>query len=466
MQPFVFEKQHEMKRQLALLVEAAKQGLIDTVKDLLNDGADINGVSFNNESALIAATAEGHITTVSYLIQLNADVNANNWYGETPLMLAAENGNDDILLLLLQAETIQLNLQINGLDQINAALFYATKIGKLTTFSTLLHFGANINAVDSFGDTLIMAAIHANANVNLIAFLVESRAAIFTKNQVGLTALLIAAERGNKNIVSFLIDRGAGAHISLCDAARCGWAAKVCEMIEQGCDVNSKSERDGCTPLINAVKWQDIHLVLNIIKCGANIELRDNGDCTPLMHAIKCYNINLVRLLLAYGATFGAFEDGSLPSKTALTFAIETHQMTIVLELLYCGADVNGTSGDHGNSVLIDAVKANDEDIVQALLALNASVNLANSYGFTPLQISAANGRTKLISLLLSEGLDFSINCMLSHGLSAIQFAMKGQYYSSALYLLNLVDKYGIDMDSPWLLAYFRQLLDMLYCQV
>lgn len=84
------------------LMQAAKTGDIETVRDLLRRGASIQMTSEKGKSALHYAAANGHVEIVKLLIDAGADVNLrdNEWH--TPLMLAAIYGCNHTIQTLLQ----------------------------------------------------------------------------------------------------------------------------------------------------------------------------------------------------------------------------------------------------------------------------------------------------------------------------------------------------------------------------
>ena len=82
------------------LIIAADKGDINTVRALLNIGADVNAKNRQGRTALIAAAESGHTNTVKLLLENGADVNAKDIYGETALIRAAKKGHTKIIELL------------------------------------------------------------------------------------------------------------------------------------------------------------------------------------------------------------------------------------------------------------------------------------------------------------------------------------------------------------------------------
>ena len=98
---------------------------------------------------------------------------------------------------------------------------------------------------------------------------------------VGLTALLVAAERGHHEVVKELVRAG-----SLEDDSG---------LIHRAVEVNAGSAVDGTTALMFCVRgaelsrWQqgDVEVVRALLKAGADLEARDAEGSTALIHAAK-----------------------------------------------------------------------------------------------------------------------------------------------------------------------------------
>jgi len=69
---FVFFSSHASAQPL---IEAARKGDIDTIKGLLDNGADVNEKNNYEATALMFAAVNGHIDAVRLFIEKGADVN-------------------------------------------------------------------------------------------------------------------------------------------------------------------------------------------------------------------------------------------------------------------------------------------------------------------------------------------------------------------------------------------------------
>ena len=84
------------------LIEASLRGHFDTVRRLLDQGADINAKGINGATALMMACWWGHVDIVRLLLDRGANVNGKGLDGYTALMEAARYGRLEIAELLLE----------------------------------------------------------------------------------------------------------------------------------------------------------------------------------------------------------------------------------------------------------------------------------------------------------------------------------------------------------------------------
>jgi ankyrin repeat protein len=242
---------------LTALVFAARQGDLETVKVLVDAGADVNQVTQYGWSPLLTATQNRYYKVASFLLDHGANPNIANKGGWTPLYIATDNRN------------------IEGGD-------YPVRkpdIDHLEYISKLLDKGANPNAraIDS----------------------TETRT-IFTMQWLyedGATPFLRAAQSGDVTLMKLLLDRGADPKIAtkngdtaLAVAAGIGWvegvtfewsekenveAVKMC--LDLGIDVNA-ADGDGRTALHGAAHKGRNTVVQMLVDHGAKLDVRDKGS--------------------------------------------------------------------------------------------------------------------------------------------------------------------------------------------
>ncbi len=139
---------------------AAKQGNLDVVKYLVEKGADVDvyqgGWGYN--TALHLAAANGHLDTVKYLIEKGANPKATDGDGKTPLQRANEKGLSDIVEYL--AKKVQQVTEVPQVteDYSNTSLHLAAEQGNLNAVKYFVEKGADINAKTNGDDTPLYKA--------------------------------------------------------------------------------------------------------------------------------------------------------------------------------------------------------------------------------------------------------------------------------------------------------------------
>jgi bla regulator protein blaR1 len=123
------------------LLKATEAGKENAIKELLDAGADINGVVHGDGTALIVAAREGYKNIVELLLERGADPNLAASGDGSPLIMAAREGHDAIAELLI-GKGAQVNQIVEG-DE--SALIQASSEGRLSTVKLLISRGADVN---------------------------------------------------------------------------------------------------------------------------------------------------------------------------------------------------------------------------------------------------------------------------------------------------------------------------------
>ena len=90
----------------AILTAAAK-GDIDTLKRLIDEGADVNQTNKAGKTALMMAAFNGRLGAVKFLLEKDADVSLKDEDGYTALLYAKKRGKTATVNLLKQAKSIE-----------------------------------------------------------------------------------------------------------------------------------------------------------------------------------------------------------------------------------------------------------------------------------------------------------------------------------------------------------------------
>jgi cytochrome c len=134
------------------LHDAAKDGDVEKIEQLLAQGADVNERTAL-ATALHYAIQQGHAKAAELLILRGADVNATSVWG-TPLHLAASAGLADIAVLLLER-----GADMKARWQSQTPLHIAAIVGKTEVVRVLLDHGADINALTALDEPALHLAI-------------------------------------------------------------------------------------------------------------------------------------------------------------------------------------------------------------------------------------------------------------------------------------------------------------------
>lgn len=80
-----------------LLLEASNKGDIDTLKNLIVQGIDVNSVDYDNRSALHIAVASNNLEIIKYLLNFRANISIKDRWGNSPYDDAKKVENKQIL---------------------------------------------------------------------------------------------------------------------------------------------------------------------------------------------------------------------------------------------------------------------------------------------------------------------------------------------------------------------------------
>jgi ankyrin repeat protein len=121
------------------LLTAVKEGRVDDVRTLLDEGADVEAKTERGLTALGFAAARGHIEVVRLLLEQGADVEAKTEGGLTALMAAAALGHIEVVRLLLE-QGADVNAETEGGKK--TALSFAEQRGHTEVVNLLREHGA------------------------------------------------------------------------------------------------------------------------------------------------------------------------------------------------------------------------------------------------------------------------------------------------------------------------------------
>jgi ankyrin repeat protein len=196
---------------------------IQTVRFLLELGADVNSRGLYNTTSLSYAAERGNIEIVELLLQWKADINSQDSLGQTPLILASMYNKTDVVKLLLNHYP-DVNITTTGNWN---ALMCASRNGNLTIVKYLLNAGSKIRIHYSFSlrDTCVnnnkrsyyeKSALKCASfvwNIYIIIILLEFGSNINEQDKNGDTILMKAVKDNQIDVVKLLLYKGANTNI-------------------------------------------------------------------------------------------------------------------------------------------------------------------------------------------------------------------------------------------------------------
>lgn len=172
---------------------AASKGLLESAKALIGAGARVDARSKDGRTALFRAAANGDSQMVKMLVEMGADPTVTELHlGRSALDIARAKGHGVVVKILERGE----------------AVLHAARLGDLQLLETLLEKAATTNFRDQYGLTALhMAAIKGNKDALMIV--AEFGADLECQDGEGHTPLHMAVEGGCAQTVEVLLNRGA-----------------------------------------------------------------------------------------------------------------------------------------------------------------------------------------------------------------------------------------------------------------
>jgi ankyrin repeat protein len=131
------------------IFEAALNGQLSQLKNLIAGGFDVNTRDKDGSTALMFAAYNGHVDIIRELISKGASINLQDSNGRTALMMASSGPFPDAVKMLLDH---QADPNITDRDEHYSALMYAAAEGQLEVVRILLANRADPALKDIDGD--------------------------------------------------------------------------------------------------------------------------------------------------------------------------------------------------------------------------------------------------------------------------------------------------------------------------
>ena len=215
----------------------------------------------------------------------------------------------------------------------------------------------------------------------------------------GRTVLACATHSGKKELVEFLLEKGASEDIFA--AAIVGDTNQVAALLKEDPKLINARDGDGKTALHWAALYGQKKVVELLLAEKADVNSLDGDGFTPLHWAATFNQSDAVKVLLANKA------DTNLKVQkygwTPLRLAVIHGHMATAEALLNGGADPN-VKDEENIPLLHQAIIRGKKEMVELLLAKKANVNTKDSEGETALDEAEEQGNKEIIELLRQHG--------------------------------------------------------------
>ena len=318
----------------------------------------------------------------------------------------------------------------------------------ITAVKNAVSQGNSPSALNPMAMDAVVMAINNGASAETIKFLLEQQGNDVNKlTHDSRTYIFWAANKGNIDIVNYLLKKGANVNVQDShDMTPIGFAAAIGQpntevydaLIKAGANVKQKNA-DGASLLLLAIgNDTNFKLTEYFIAKGLSLKDADKNGNTAFNYAARSGNIPVMKALLQKGVKYtdnallmaaqGSRRGGntldvfeyllSLNIKPTVTGAkgenvlhsivLRPDQKEIIDFFLAKGVDVN-QQDEEGNTVFINAAAGKTTEVLEQLLPEVKNINQLNKKNASALTMAVKSGSTATVNLLLQHGADVNV---------------------------------------------------------
>lgn len=285
----------------------------------------------------------------------------------------------------------------------------------IMALQSLCKAGADLEAVDSHGRTVLQCALTSGSSVRHGPWQQDTLDTILANGaSINATALQCAIEyKWGVPVIERLVHNGADITSAIHAAVRSG-SIPACEAIlDAGADVNTVHERE--TPLLVAARKSshDYDLISMLLQRGADPLFKLDEGMTTVFHEI-CHDNGIVSPFLEMGIDLEKTNAAGLTPLLESCGSPKTSDFyrrdeSVPIKLINAGANIHAVSAE-GSSALHMAVQSGLRETVTLLIEKGAHVSAKNNAGLTPLYYAVKYEATRICipmtKALLAAGAD------------------------------------------------------------
>ena len=367
---------------------------------LLEHNAKIDAVDKDGNQPLHLACKLRHAATGNLLLSHGADVTALNKQQQSPLHLA----NESILKFF----------HLHG----DHALHIAARNGDIQTVQLLVDCGADVNALNGYGQTPLHTAAGGEKDCpELCSILLKHNAKIDAVDKDGNQPLHLACRKYHTKTGRLLLSNQADANALNKDvqtplhtaAGGLKDCPELCSILLKHKAKIDAVDKDGNQPLHLACRKYHTKTGRLLLSNQADANALNKDIQTPLHTAAGGLKDcpELCSILLKHKAKIDAVDkDGNQP----LHLACEAALTSTVQHLLECNAGVFPTNNSHQTALHKAACSKRDcPEVFTILIGKGAQLNATDGNGDTSLQVACQKGNMKSADVLVEKDADCNV---------------------------------------------------------
>lgn len=466
------------------LVDALLLGNLERVKEAVDNGADVNKVSFRYgpcASPLLYSMRESQLCIPEYLLSKGADPNFIDNDGMSILMYTVggqKTGlnydnvkwNNNYLTLLNDKRT---NVNLTGTLGYTALDYACRDNGDLTIVNNLIKHGAKITATtmkcaiegyrngfcdesvvklvfdslkqqktDFSIDPAIDAAIRGDSK-NLISLIKEGE----VKQEDKQVVMFLTCAFGDAEALKELVDKNVDINEQFVEKTYLGVSSSYgkIESIEYLLSKGAHFEwdlEDNYSALANALEYNRLDIAEYLLNHGAKLPIRESGTSggRPDILERACINGNIDTIKWIFAHGYPITEEYLF---LAMNAAARYDQIDVLKYLIFdLKANINTLS--YIDTVLDNAVRLSSLETVKFLVDNGANIDGVKNEFMTPVQSAAMDNKSDILLYLVEKGAN--VNLVGSHdgnkSTSALALAIQQGYFD----IVKILVEHGADI--------------------
>ena len=282
------------------------------LKKLIDNGADINGISPEKKTPLIEAIKSDNQTALDLMLRYkNLNPNIQNKDGNASIHFASKKGDTELVRRLIE-RGVELNLSN---QKGSTPMFLALAYDHLFLASYYQSKGISVDQKDKLGYTPLMGAL-ATSKRETVRFIMNSNIDINHRdNDTYKTYLMYAAQTRHLPWVKLFKDNSINARskngsTALIEASGTNVTSPALKrnsipviryLLSLGAKPNLSTKDEKFTAFHYAARNNDLSLIKILKKHGANLKLKNGKQQNALILASFKGNLNLIKYLLRNG---------------------------------------------------------------------------------------------------------------------------------------------------------------------